>query len=753
MDKVGVFLCTGCEIGDCLDCDALEGVATEAGAKHFAQHACLCSDEGVATIKSAIDDGTVDGVIIAACSQRFKTEVFRFDPYKAVTQRCGLREQVTWSHPAAKKGDEEDDTQQLAADLVRMWTVRVTKEQLPKKLDLQLEHTVLVVGGGLTGLTAAKAATGLGHKVILVDKADHLGGYLTGVKNVIPEAPPYDSLHHNPIADLVKQVQADGNIQVFTSSTIKATNGQPGQFEVTLATPGGDKQLKAGSIVQATGSSPYDASKLGHLGYGASKDVITQAQLEKMLLEGKLFKPSDGTAPGRVLFVQCAGSRDEKHLPYCSGECCGTSLKQMLAVHEHSKDIECAIVYRDMRAPGQLEHFYKAVQEKTRGLFTRGVVDKVEGSGPLKVHVTDSLLGDDVTVDADLVVLATGMVPNAADGEAIRKLVDAHGRIVKNESETQVAAAKEEVERLKVHEGTEILNLGYRQGPDLPQLKYGFPDSHYICFPYETRRTGVFAAGTVRAPMDTAQAIEDGWGAALKAVQVVEAAERSEAVHPRSGDIGVADFFLQRCTQCKRCTEECPFGTINEDAKGTPQYNELRCRRCGICLGACPERIISFPDYAIDGISSMVKEMSVPEDFEEKPRILALMCENDALPALEDAAAKRMQWPPWFRIVPVRCLGSVNNIWLADSLSRGIDGVLMCGCKHGDDYQCHYVKGSELAETRMANLQETLGRLSLEPERIRIATIARNESARIVEVLNEFSESMESIGPNPMKGF
>jgi len=171
MDKVGVFLCTGCEIGEGLDCDALEDVAKEAGAKHFAQHPCLCSAEGVATIQKTIADGAVNGVLIAACSHRFKTDAFRFDPYQAVTQRCGLREQVVWSHPAAKKGDADDDTQQLAADLVRMWTVRLTKEQLPKKLEVALERSVLVVGGGLTGLTAASTATRLGHKAIL----DHIG--------------------------------------------------------------------------------------------------------------------------------------------------------------------------------------------------------------------------------------------------------------------------------------------------------------------------------------------------------------------------------------------------------------------------------------------------------------------------------------------------------------------------------------------------------------------------------------------------
>jgi len=284
-------------------------------------------------------------------------------------------------------------------------------------------------------------------------------------------------------------------------------------------------------------------------------------------------------------------------------------------------------------------------------------------------------------------------------------------------------------------------------------LRYKFSDSHYICFPYETRRTGIYAAGTVRAPMDAAQAAEDGWGAGLKAVQCISAATRGEAVHPRAGDISVADFSLQRCTQCKRCTEECPFGAINEDVKYTPQYNPMRCRRCGTCLGCCPERIINFPEYSIDAIGSMVKAIEVPDEVDEKPRVVAFLCENDALPALDEAAARRLSWNPWVRVIPVRCLGAVHVVWIADAMARGIDGVLLIGCRKGDDYQCHYMTGSELANKRMENIQETLTRLKLESNRVRILEISRNEFDRIPQIFADFEKTIEETGPNPMKGF
>jgi quinone-modifying oxidoreductase subunit QmoB len=575
------------------------------------------------------------------------------------------------------------------------------------------------------------------------------------VKDLVPEHPPYDTTHKNDIQDLVSEVESNNQIKVYKSAKIKKIGKQPGQFEVELS---GGESFKAGAIVQATGARPYDASKLSHLGYGKSPDVITSQQLEGMILSGKLQRPSDQRLPGRVVFIQCAGSRDQNHLPYCSSECCATTLKQVSGIRKDFPDVECAVIYRDLRAPGQLEHFYLGVQENSGGMFTRGEVDSVDTQGgKLKVNIKASLLGDGAggaaVLEGDLVVLATGMVPNSADGEAIRQLTDARARIEKKESDTQVAEGKKLEEKLKHHDGTEILNLQYRQGPDMPVLKYSFPDSHYICFPYETRRTGIYAAGAVHAPMDAAQAREDGWGAAMKAVQCIQAMNRREAVHPRAGDISVADFFLQRCTQCKRCTEECPFGALNEDAKGTPEYNPLRCRRCGICLGSCPERIISFPEYSVDAVASMLKIIQVPEEDEEKPRMIAFMCENDAYPALDEAAAHRLKWNPWIRVIPVRCLGAVNVVWIADALSRGIDGILLIGCKKGDDYQCHYIRGSELAEYRMDNVKETLERLSLESERVRIIELARDEYARIPEVFEEFAEKIEEVGPNPYKGW
>ncbi|MCE5312990.1 MAG: hydrogenase iron-sulfur subunit, partial [Nitrospiraceae bacterium] len=299
-----------------------------------------------------------------------------------------------------------------------------------------------------------------------------------------------------------------------------------------------------------------------------------------------------------------------------------------------------------------------------------------------------------------------------------------------------------------------VVNLTYRQGPGLPDLDIfnGFADSNFICFQYETRRTGIYAAGSVRQPMNMAEAQDDAAGAALKAIQCNEHVASGIAVHPRAWDMTYPDPFMQRCTSCKRCTEECPFGAIEEDEKGTPFYKIGRCRRCGTCMGACPERIVSFKDYHVDMISSMLKGVSVPDD-EDKPRVLVLCCENDAYPAIDTAAFNKTKLNPAARFIQLRCLGSMNLVWVADAFSRGVDGILLLGCKFGENYQCHFAKGSELANYRLSKVQETLDRLMLEADRVQMVQVAIDEYDKMPEIVNKFVDRIKEIGPNPYKGF
>jgi quinone-modifying oxidoreductase subunit QmoB len=474
--------------------------------------------------------------------------------------------------------------------------------------------------------------------------------------------------------------------------------------------------VRVGSVILAAGWRPEDPSGFEHLGFGKYPDVVTNVRMEELAAKGKITRPSDGKEATSIAFIECAAEDAEHPWLYNSTVGCLVALKQAQYLRKSNPEGKAYIFYENMRTPGQYEKFYQTMQDDPGVFLSKGTPLGVSnGAGGLAVEFKDTLLGENVKIKVDMVVLSTGMVPLTKDAA--------------------------------------IANLKYRQGPFLPENPYGFNDSHFICFPYETQRTGIYTAGCVKHPMDFQSCELDATGAALKAIQCVELVAQGKAVHPRAGDQSFPQIFTQRCTQCKRCTEECPFGAYDEKPDGTPLPNPTRCRRCAICMGSCPERIISFRDHSVDMIGSMVKSIEVPDEYSEKPRVVCFICENDAFPALDMAGMNRVHYSPFVRFIPLRCLGNINMVWIADALSKGIDGILLIGCKYGDDYQCHFVKGSELAEYRMSKISETLQRLVLEPERIRVLQLAIDEFPQLPGMIDDFMETLAQFDPNPYKGF
>ena len=741
---MGAYICKGCGIGDRLDCSQLESTATRDGkAKYAKSHDFLCSAEGVAMIQADIDAGETNHVIIGACSRRAKVEAFGFKDVSVA--RANLREGVIWVRPDNDEANET--TQEMADDYMRMACAESKFQKVPQRSgEQELNKNILVVGGGITGMTAAIEAADAGYPAVLVEKSAQLGGVMGQLHRRIATKMPYTDPEDTTVADLIAKIEAASNITVHLNSTVTKTAGAPGRFDVDISTESGaTTNVSIGAIVQASGMKQFDANKLTEFAYDKSDNVITQLELEALAKEanGGPIKRKDGKEVQSVVFVQCAGQRSEKegHLSYCSGFCCAASIKQAMYFKDSNPGVDTVIMYDDLRTPGAGgEDFYRSGQKKGI-IFTKSSVSTIEASGnELSVNFMDKILNEEQSMPADLVVLATGQEPNSGPNpyalDEAKKAAEDAGE----EMPTEVAVSVDS-----------ILNLSYRQGTDLPHLKHGFTDSHFICFPYETRRTGIYSAGPVRRPMDSQQAAIDATGAAMKAIQEVENAAKGAAAHPRSGDLSFPTFRDEGCTQCKRCTVECPFGAIDEDEKGYPKYNESRCRRCGTCMGACPVRVISFENYSVDSVGQQIKNVDMPDEFDEKPRILVLACENDAYPALDMAAQNKLEYSAFTRVVPIRCLGSVNTIWLTDALNSGYDGIILMGCQKGDDYQCHFVKGSEIAHMRMSKIADTLKTLNLEEERVATYEVAITDVERTAQLINDMAETIEKIGMSPFK--
>ena len=783
--KLGVYICTGCGIGEALDIEKLEKKVPPK-IKVRKTHPIMCSPEGVELIKQDIAEEGVNTVVIAACSRRVLYDVFDFSP--AMTQRVNLREGVVWSHKPQEEGEVDELIQEMAEDYLRMGMAEAEKilPAEPYQPEEPINKRILVMGGGVTGLSAALEVAKVGYEAVVIEKEAQVGGFAAKMRKQTPWAYPYENLQEPVIQEVIREAEAHPKVEIRTGTEIARIAGSPGLYDISLK-PAGTKSVwdvmskeqeeavlaklaeegqaagsreptpdapatilqkdpdaeRFGAVILATGWKPYEleaaeeaaegeeategeageeakaALSLEHLGYGTLANVVTNVALEEMAAQGKIVRPSDGKPATSVAFVQCPGQGGDEDFPYAAAITSMVALKQAKYVREDGgADAKAYIFYQHMRTLGQNEYFYKSAQQDEGIFLTKGDVVSVSenGNGSLVLEAKDTLLGENIKVGVDMVVLGTGMVPTTKDDP--------------------------------------VMNLAYRQGPGFRDLDLfeGYCDSNFICFPYETRRTGIYTAGCVRRAMSIQECRVDATGAALKAIQCIESANRGVAVHPRSGDMTFPDFFFQRCTQCKRCTEECPFGALDDDEKGTPLPNPTRCRRCGTCMGACPERIIGFADYSIDSIGSAVKAMEVPEE-EERPRVLILACENDAYPAFDIAALNGLTYSPFVRIIPVRCLGSVNVVWIKDALSKGVDGVLAIGCKYGDDYQCHFAKGSELLSIRMDKIGEALLSLALEKERVQQVQIAIDEYEKIPGIVKEFMATIEEVGPNPFKGF
>ncbi|MGI9860845.1 FAD-dependent oxidoreductase [Moorella naiadis] len=775
--QIGLYLCQ-CwgEIGRWVD---MEGLAKTMGKKKGVSvcrvHEAWCSRDGLEVISQDIREGKVDRVVLAGCSPREKEGIFRqaieaagLNPY--LLERCNLREQCAWPHR-----DDVKTAYLKAVNLINMALARSRRGEPLTPLDFAARKTVLVVGAGIAGLSAALDLAAAGVEVMVAEKEAFIGGKVAKFYRYFPrQCPPSCGLEY-----LTAEIKKTPLITIYTLTEVSDIAGGPGNFQVQLrqrpryvdigactacgkcaevcpaegswngplpaagkaiSLPGGfayplayvlDKEAcrgadcnlcaaacpagainlnaveqefswEAGAIIWSTGWRPYDARLLDIFGYGRWANVITNLEFERLAApdgptKGKLLRPSDGRPVKRVAFIQCAGSRDINHLPYCSQVCCAVTLKQVQYVRELAPEAESYVFYMDLRATGEYEAMYRRVQEEGMATFIRGnpaAVEEEPSSGRLTILAEDTLAGEAVRLeDLDLVVLAVGMQPEAGPERFIENIAG-----------------------------------------------WEFPSGHVQCFPFETQRRGIYVAGCAHSPMDVSAAVRSAAGAAMKAMTVI------------GGDFTVAPTVpvvdKNKCDKCKRCMEECPFDAWGWDETEYPAPDLRKCRQCGICEGGCPLGVISLRNFTIKQLTAMVEAIDMGFLGREEPVVVAFLCANDAYPAADQAGRKGRRYPPNILAIPVPCAGAVNMKVVVEALTAGADGVLVGGCPSD---QCHYRQGSDLAATRLANVGETLQRMAIEPERVRLVRLKADDDSLFVTEAERFVAELRALGPSPLK--
>ncbi|HFB97686.1 MAG TPA: CoB--CoM heterodisulfide reductase iron-sulfur subunit A family protein, partial [Bryobacterales bacterium] len=401
--KIGIYLCEGCGIAEAVNMDELEqAVSGEYQVAKCQRHAAFCSDEGRAVIEGDVKGGEVNRVLVAACSHRVMTDRFDFDG--AVTVRANLREQVAWTQPPM-----EEDTQSFAKDNVMMGIAQARTCAAPEPHENVVKsEKLLVVGGGIAGLTAALDAAKTGREVTLVEKTDQLGGWTRKWSRLIPSRPPYRGLVDNDIEDVIKAVESNDRITVMLNTIVASTAGEPGEFTVTLSQGGTESEDVFGSIVVATGwRMPDDMSPYEKYGLGSVDGVISGVDFEEVL---KNDLQHDGRKLNTIaIVIPC----ESEAMPFTSGVADRIAIKQAIQVMDADPSAMVYVLHDNLRAHGQAEELYREAQEK--GVVFMKAMVKSAAAGPQLV-IDDLLLGREATITGlDAVVVQTGMMPNSTN--------------------------------------------------------------------------------------------------------------------------------------------------------------------------------------------------------------------------------------------------------------------------------------------------------------------------------------------------
>jgi len=559
--RIGVFVChCGANIGRVVDVPSTVDYALTLPNVVYAQEQLFsCATNCAKEITDMIKEKGLNRVVVAACSPLTLEPLFRdtlreggINQY--YYEMANIREHNSWVH-----SKEKEEATQKAKDITRMSVARALYLEPLQEIDLPVNKTALVVGGGIAGMTCAVSIASQGHEVYLVEKDTNLGGTARRIHYTLEGLDVQADL-----GDVIRKVYQHPLIHVSTDAIIIEATGYVGNFVTKVTSEGRGKEIHHGITIIATGAEEYKPTE--YL-YGEDDRVLTLLELEEQIAKGEK-RVIDAE---NLVMIQCVGCRNEDR-NYCSRVCCDQAIKNALKLKEINPQMDIYILFRDMRTYGFKEDYYREASDKDVKFIRyepddRPQVEALEEEGRpvLRVTVTDPILGQKLAIDADLLALAAAVIPSAGSQEI-----------------------------------SQLFKVSL--GPD-----DFFKEAHVKLRPVDFAADGVFLCGMAHYPKHIPEAINQAYGAAGRALTLL-----SHDIVTVSGCVCEVDE--KKCIGCGACISACTYGAIEfrETRQGKKAVvNPVICKGDGLCNAMCPTGAIALKHFTDEELLSQI-DAAVP---------------------------------------------------------------------------------------------------------------------------------------------
>jgi heterodisulfide reductase subunit A len=554
--RVGVFVChCGANIGRVVDVPSVvEYCSTLDNVVHAQEQLFSCATDSAESITETIREKGLNRVVVAACSPRTLEPLFRdtlreagINPY--FFEMANIREHCSWVHAR-----EKEDATKKAKDITRMSIARACHLQPLQEIDLPVNKTALVIGGGIAGMTCALSIAKQGHEVYLLEKDTDLGGTARRIHYTLDGTDVQAYLR-----DLVHKVYQHPSIHVSTDAIITEATGYVGNFITKVKSEGKAKEIHHGVAIIATGAEEYKPTE--YL-YGQDDRILTQLELGEQIARGEERLINSQS----LVMIQCVGCRQEDR-DYCARVCCSHAIKNALKLKEINPRMDITILFRDIRTYGFMEDYYREASNKDVKFIRYEPDDKPrveaveeEGRPVLRVTLPDYILGQKLAIDADYLALAAAVIPPAGN--------------------------KEISQFFKVSLGPDDF----------------FKEAHVKLRPVEFSTEGVYLCGLAHYPKHMPEAINQAYGAASRALTLL-----SHDVVTVSG--AVCEVAENKCIGCGACISACTYGAIEfrktrEGQKAV--VNPVLCKGDGLCNAKCPTGAIFLKHFTDEELLSQI---------------------------------------------------------------------------------------------------------------------------------------------------